>query len=259
MSTQTAATRLWGSSPRPVVLVVLAIASVVGTVVVLQLSPHAVLATLERASELVREHYVLSCIVFALWSFLSLLLVVPTGTLSVIAGGWLLGGIPAAAIYVAMVFPATIVLMRVAAGMRRGWLANAVAARLPKRLALLPSAVETEGVATVAAMRLNPVVPNAVLCVMAPALGISLRQVLIGTVLTGWVRPVLFATAAELVGSASGLTTAIDAVGPHRLMAASAFAVAACILLAGRLMWRMGKLAQRDGTVASDSRPGGTS
>lgn len=227
-------------TPRTALIATLVIASIAGTAVLLMAGGPAVQAGVAAITELAAANRALGLAVFAAWSIVVLALVIPTGSVTMIAAGFLFGALEAAAVFFAMMLPVSAALYVMARDDRGPRLAALIGRHLPQALAGLPDAVRAEGTATVAALRLNPLVPSAVLCLAAPSLGIGLGQLMAGTLLAGWVRPVLFASAGEAVRAAGQTVTAgTAAVDPVRLTLVLGLAGAATAVLAVRLWRRM--------------------
>ena len=108
--------------------------SLVGTIVLLRDGTVDAASLLDAVAGEVERNYLAMLALFALWSFATLLLVIPGGTISLFAAGFLFGWAPAAAVYVAMILPTTLILDGIgrrqlgarlatylAATCRRGW------------------------------------------------------------------------------------------------------------------------------------------
>ena len=212
--------------------------SLVGTIVLLRGGTIDAASLLDAVAGEVERNYLAMLALFALWSFATLLLVIPGGTISLFAAGFLFGWAPAAAVYVAMILPATLILDGIGRRQLGARLATYLACHLPARLALAPAVLRAEGLSTVIALRMAPVVPNAVMCLLVASLGISRRDLILGTLAAAWVRPVLVAGAGSMMRSASDLLEpgAVD----FRLLLA--LLIAALALLVWRIISRLQRL-----------------
>jgi uncharacterized membrane protein YdjX (TVP38/TMEM64 family) len=142
---------------------------------------------------------------FAAWALIANCLVVPAGTLSMIVGGALLGtAVPTLIWSVAQLMTAPVLY----ALTRRG----VASAGSPhnKQIAQLVSLAQTNGFKATVLLRLLPIMPNAAATMLAASAGIDLRTFLIGSALTGWVRPTYFAGLGATVGSLSKVEAVTD-------------------------------------------------
>ncbi len=177
--------------------------------------------------------------VFA-WYFVSQLVILPSGTLSILATGALFGW-PAGALYfLAMVLSGQ--FLHLLARQDRGAARRTLERALPEKLRhglpwrLLERAEHRE-ITTTVMLRLLPVAPSAICPLVVGSIGGSSRALAMGTLLTGWIRPIALA----LVGQAAGQAL----LAPEHLLAEVAepvFLIAAISLvlssLAGYLIVR---------------------
>jgi uncharacterized membrane protein YdjX (TVP38/TMEM64 family) len=151
---------------------------------------------------------------FAAWALVANCLVVPAGTLSMIVGGALLGTVAPTLIWsVAQLMTAPVLY----ALTRRG----VDSAALPphnKQVAQLAALAQVNGFKATAMLRLLPIMPNAAATILAATAGIELRTFLIGSALTGWVRPAYFAGLGATVGSLSKIEEVTDLLSLATLM-----------------------------------------
>ncbi|MEL6372937.1 MAG: VTT domain-containing protein [Pseudomonadota bacterium] len=179
---------------------------------------------------------------YAALCLLSQALVVPNGSLLLLAAGLLLGALPAAAIFFAAQLIMTAPLFALGrAGLGRWSLAHlqdamppAAAARWRPTIARL----RDEGILLAVLYRLTPVLPSAIVCLAASATGLTLRDLLIGTALAGWVRPLLFASLGETAARVTTLVAVKEDVWGTLLLPLSALFIAALALLAWRVVLR---------------------
>ena len=140
--------------------------------------------------------------VFA-WYFVSQLVILPSGTLSILVTGALFGWPAGAMYFLAMVLSGQ--LLHLFARQDRGAARQALERALPEKLRhgllwrLLERAEHRE-VTTTVMLRLLPVAPSAICPLVVGSIGGSSRALAIGTALTGWIRPIALA----LVGQAAG-------------------------------------------------------
>jgi uncharacterized membrane protein YdjX (TVP38/TMEM64 family) len=209
-------------------LVALAVASVLasGSIIAAGGGPALLLATRETLAVL-SARPALVAVVFAAWALVANCLVVPAGTLSMIVGGALLGTILPTLIWsVAQLMTAPVLY----ALTRRGvgtvpLLQNAQVARL---IALARS----NGFQVTAMLRLLPIMPNAAATMIAATAGIGLRTFLIGSLLTGWVRPAYFAGLGAAIGSLSKVEAVTDLLSLRTLLPLLALFAGAVLLIA---------------------------
>jgi len=176
---------------------------------------------------------------FSLAVFVSQLLIVPSGSVLMLFGGFMLGA-PAATLIFSIVQILTTGLL-VWLGRKSG------IERLHQSLSRWSGLVETTFKALDRVpltlgivLRLFPVLPSAVACLLSVVFTIPLRIFLFATFLVGWIRPLLFASAGALLPSvlaieASQSDTAVSVLWPASLLFFSAL-----MLLAVRI-WLTGK------------------
>lgn len=129
-------------------------------------------------------------VIYLLICVASLCLVMPSGSLLLIAAGFSLGAIPAALLYALMQCLTCWPVFRLA---QLGLLDSSRALRQLQETKLLRN-LEREPFATSLVLRMTPVVPSAVACLAAAGLGLGFRPFLLATVLCCWIRPLLYAS-----------------------------------------------------------------
>ena len=133
------------------------------------------------------------------WSFAIFLTVLPLGTATILIAGAALGAWAGSVQFAALVV-ASAVLFEVSGEQRQEDAVRFVKGR--PRVFRIIEAFRTRGILATAVLRLAPVVPSAVCSLAAAGLGIGRWKFYIGTLMVGWVRPVIFAymgaTAAKL-------------------------------------------------------------
>jgi uncharacterized membrane protein YdjX (TVP38/TMEM64 family) len=163
---------------------------------------------------------------FALWALLANCLVLPAGSLSLIAGGALLGAwVPALIWFTAQLLTAPALY----ALTRRGLTPLVPTGPLTARLTQLAA---TNGLQATVLLRLLPVMPNAPATILAATLGIRLPTFLMGSVLAGWVRCAYFAGLGATVGSLARLEALTELVS-LQVLAPLIILFAATLLLFG--------------------------
>lgn len=174
------------------------------------LGPQQIVEYVEATSDWVETHFVLSVCIFLLWAFLSQLLIAPTGALTLLIGGYLLGGAAGLGYYAMTVISGWVVYD----GVRRGG-SNWTLPDQVRGLSIekLKKAARLEGFGLVATMRVLPFFPPPLVAIVSGSLEISRRHFTIGTVATAWIVPLIVA----LVGSTMG--SILDAANPNDRMA----------------------------------------
>lgn len=146
------------------------------------------------------QHQWYSWLWFFLAALVSQLLVIPSGSALMLLGGFLLGA-PVATFIFSLVQLLTTVLL-VGLGSRSGVksLANSLS-RWSKLVENTLSTLNRVPLTLGVTLRLFPVLPSAVACLLSVGFAIPLRTFLLATALVGWIRPLLFASAGALVPS----------------------------------------------------------
>ena len=148
---------------------------------------------------------------FATWALVANCLVLPAGSLSLIAGGAVLGTpLPAAIWFIAQLITAPL-LYKVAQRSSDAGSELLVQRYIGAEAAATLSRAADAGVATTIVMRLTPILPNAPATMIASWAGIRRRDFMIGSAIGGWVRPLYFASAGSAAGSMAQLGKAPEA------------------------------------------------
>ena len=181
------------------VLAGLALASVAASGSILSVGGGPALLLLAREMlAALTDRPALVAVAFAAWALVANCLVVPAGTLSMIVGGALLGTVLPTLIWsIAQLLTAPLLY----ALTKRGF--GALTLHRYADVAPLASQAQANGLQATALLRLLPIMPNAAATMIAATVGIDLRTFLLGSVLTGWVRPAYFAGLGAAVGSLS--------------------------------------------------------
>ena len=192
------------------ILIGIVFGSIVLAIAFFALGPQQIVEYIEAASDWVENHILLSLAIFLIWAFVSQLLIAPTGALTLLIGGYLLGGSAGLAYYV-MTFLSGLVVYD---GVQRGGSSWALPDQV-RGLSIekLKKAARQEGLGLVATMRVLPFFPPPLVAMVSGSLEISRRDFIIGTLTTAWIVPLIVA----LVGSTMG--SILDAANPKDLMA----------------------------------------
>jgi uncharacterized membrane protein YdjX (TVP38/TMEM64 family) len=185
-------------------LAVLALASLLATgLISMAGGAPALLGHIHQTLLMLQDRPVVVAVGFAVWALVANCLVLPAGSLSMIVGGAVLGPlVPAVTWTVAQLITAPLLYMLIQRGVSRITVPpHPMAARLIRQ-------AQANGLQATALLRLMPIMPNAPATMLAATIGIDLRTFLIGSVLTGWVRPAYFSGLGALLGS----LTRLDAV-----------------------------------------------
>lgn len=162
----------------------------------------------------------LVALAFAGWALLANCLILPAGSLSLMAGGAVLGTfLPASIWYLAQLTTAPLLYrLAVQTPYRSQQLVRRYLGQTVETLFM--RGVE-DGIAATAVLRLTPVIPSAPATLIAAASGIPLKSFITGSALVGWIRPLYFASIGAAAGSlaragelsiASGTSLAIPLV-----------------------------------------------
>jgi len=155
---------------------------------------------IEKASKLDNHIYVI--LSFAFLVIISQLLVIPSGSILMIGGGFLIGSLPAAMIYTAFL-PITGVIVGsiTASSSLKKW----VETQLYKsnQAATIVELVKNEPFTLSAVLRLTPIIPAAIAAIVASSLKVTHATFIFATLCVGWVRPLFFAS---IGGAAQSLT-----------------------------------------------------
>lgn len=130
---------------------------------------------------------------YALVCFLSQLVIVPSGTLIALGGGYLFGLVAGGGVLALSALAANLIVFAIAGSAFSGLVARYADAAPQRRRAL--DILQSEGAAGVVALRLSPIVPSALTATLSAAAGISLATFAIMSFSTIWVRPFAFAAA----------------------------------------------------------------
>lgn len=168
---------------------------------------------------------------YALLCLLSQLLVIPSGSLILIAAGFIFSPVLAAGIFsVAQVLCSWPVYR----------IGKIIFDKFPNRFELLTRRfsfppdwdrlVQKEGFVATVVLRLTPVIPSAAACLLAAGLNISLARFIPATIAVCWIRPLFFASVGgslQALSALSGVATTSAALKPLLLL----FAAAVLLLL----------------------------
>jgi len=170
---------------------------------------------------------------YAVVCLLSQLLIVPSGSLILIAAGFIFSPLLAAGIFsVAQIICSLPVYA----------IGKTISDKYPNRFQALnsrfrfsadwpvdwESIVRHEGFLATVVLRLTPVIPSAAACLLAAGLGIGWSRFLLATVAVCWVRPLFFASVGGSLQALTALRDGVSTVLPLLLL----FAASVALLLA---------------------------
>ena len=158
----------------------------------------------------VDANYPLALGVFAALAFLLQLFILPTGTITMLTGGFLFGAPIAAGLYY---FGQLLAAPVVYGAVRMGFgdfadekLERLLAKYLPGRFKGILDIARAEGFLASVALRLAPVITSAVVPIMAATAGIKLRMLMLGSLAASWIRPLFWASVGATARSLSEVT-----------------------------------------------------
>lgn len=170
---------------------------------------------------------------YALVCFLSQLVIVPSGTVIALGGGYLFGILAGGGVLATSALVANVIVFAIANSAFSGFVARYADAAPQRRRAL--DVLQAEGAAGVVALRLSPIVPSALTATLSAAAGISLATFAFISALTIWVRPFAFAAAGA---SMRQLTDVAQGAPANTALLVSALSLAGFLLFALRLYVR---------------------
>ncbi|MGP1276139.1 MAG: VTT domain-containing protein [Caulobacterales bacterium] len=140
--------------------------------------------------------------VLAVYFLISQLVIIPSGTLSLILAGVAFGPVTGLIYYAAMLLacPPVHAFGRLHPERADAFLERHVRSDNQRaRVRRILSRVRAAPIALTAALRLVPVLPSAGSALLAGAAGISMKAALTGTLAAGWIRPVAIALAGDQI------------------------------------------------------------
>jgi len=139
---------------------------------------------------------------FVFFVLVSQLLVIPSGSILMIGGGFLLGTLQAAVIYTSLLPITGIIISEITTSSS---LRNWVEAFLYKhtKAAKIVDLLKHEPFTLSAVLRLTPVIPAAIAAIVASTLNVRHVTFVFATLCVGWVRPLFFAS---IGGAAHSMT-----------------------------------------------------
>lgn len=171
---------------------------------------------------------------YALVCFLSQLVIVPSGTVIALGGGYLFGIVAGGTVLAVSALAANVIVFLIANSAFASLVARYADAAPQRRRAL--DVLQAEGAAGVVALRLSPIVPSALTATLSAAAGISLATFAFISALTIWVRPFAFAAAGV---SMRQLTDVAQGAPANTALLVSGLSLAAFLLFALRLYVRV--------------------
>lgn len=176
---------------------------------------------------------------FVCLALVSQFLVIPSGSILMIGGGFLLGSLPAALIYTALL-PITgiIIGLITASSSLNQWVDTLL--RKYSKAAKIIELLKNEPFTLSAVLRLTPVIPAAIAAIVASTLKVRHTTFICATLCVGWIRPLFFAS---IGGAAQSLTQFQDdpfSINDKSILALSLLAISAMLNLLVRcwLRWR---------------------
>lgn len=136
-------------------------------------------------------------LIFIVLSILSQLLILPNGSLLLIVGGFVLGAPVATTVYALaqmVMAPLVYSMARTGYGDYADEKFDSTLKHVPESWRNLLLTMRDEELLASVAIRLTPVIPSAVACLLAAGLGIGRKAFLLGTAFSCWIRPLFFAS-----------------------------------------------------------------
>ncbi|MEL6473951.1 MAG: hypothetical protein AAFQ21_07680 [Pseudomonadota bacterium] len=143
---------------------------------------------------------VVGAVVLFAWSVLLFLTVLPLGSVTIMLAGALLGAWAGWVQFVALILASQVLFETAEPTKRETW--SAFYDGRPRLTAILTT-LKTRGLATTIVLRLAPVIPSSVCTLSCVGLGVSREKFLLGTLLSGWVRPVILGLIGAHLGQAA--------------------------------------------------------
>ncbi|MFM9942533.1 MAG: hypothetical protein ACKVP7_23895 [Hyphomicrobiaceae bacterium] len=202
-----------------------------------------VATTIRALDAEVKANFLTAIVIFSLLAFVLQLLVLPTGTITMLTGGFIFGAPIAAFIYyVAQLFAAP--LVHGASRLGFGRFADEKIAGLAERdssgrLAGILHIARSEGVLAAVALRLAPVITSPLVPIIAATAGITLKSLMIGSVLASWIRPLFWASVGATVHSVAQITNPSDILAKVSLKPLLLAFAAAALLFVARIYLKM--------------------
>ena len=199
--------------------------------------------TIRALDRQVASNFWAAMVVFLGVCFVVQLFIVPTGTITMLAGGFLFGSLLATGIYwVGQLFAAPLVFLAVRMGF--GSFADkkldAIVERvLPGRFANVLEIARSEGIMAAISLRLAPVITSAVVPILAAASGIRLTALMIGSVLVGWVRPLFWSSVGATAHSIAEISSPADIISKVNLTPILLAFAAAALVFALRIVFKV--------------------
>ena len=177
---------------------------------------------------------------------LTQLLVVPSGSVLLVAAGFVFGAPLAAGLYAAAqmltAWPVFAISQHAIRERHRSFWSSHVERVKTQPLLQSLDALRRDSFFATITLRLTPVIPSAVACVLAAMSGLSMRGFLLGTLASCWIRPLFFASAGASVRTAGQLSQrgyefSMTDVAPLLIL----FAAAVLILVIRLVLYRKTK------------------
>ncbi len=147
---------------------------------------------------------------FFVVAVLTQLLVVPSGSVLLVAAGFVFGAPLAAGLYAAAqmltAWPVFAISRRAIQQRSQSFWSRHVERVSTQSVLRSLEALRRDSFFATITLRLTPVIPSAVACVLAAMAGLSRRGFLLGTLASCWIRPLFFASAGASVRAAGQLS-----------------------------------------------------
>lgn len=202
-----------------------------------------VTGTIHALDRQVAANFWVAMTVFLAVCFVVQLFIVPTGTITMLAGGFLFGSMMATGIYwVGQLLAAPIVFgaVRMGFGNFADSKLDAIVERyLPGRFADVLEIARSEGLMAAISLRLAPVITSAVVPILAAVGGIRLTSLMMGSVLVGWVRPLFWSSVGATAHSVAEISSPSDIISKVSLTPILLAFSAAAVVFALRIVFKV--------------------
>lgn len=184
-------------------IILLLLASIAATTWLLVLDgAAAAVAWFWQVHAWVQANKALALLVFFIISFISQMIVMPSGSLLLLFAGFALGAAPATAAFaIAQLLtagPVYCLSQRAITGIEQGSLKGTATEKMVYIRSQLASLKGHDFLAS-ALLRLTPVIPSAGACLLAAVSKISLKPFMMATAVTCWMRPLFFASSGAAI------------------------------------------------------------
>jgi len=200
-----------------------------------RIEPQRLVATI---GELNSPVYAILC--FVCLALVSQFLVIPSGSLLLIGGGYLIGSLWATLIYTALLPLTGIIVGQITASSSvHSWAAMLLNKKV--KIARIVGLLEKEPFTLSAVLRLTPVIPAAIAAMVASTLKIKHTTFVLATLCVGWVRPLFFASIGGAIQSFAQFQQGLSSINEKSMLPLILLATGAILNLVVRcwLRWRL--------------------